>query len=137
MAASAFGSLVRRGACSGWASAQPDKVLPDASTTNHMRWLGDNGPALMEVRTSVHQSPLTYRPMIDTMMAKGPLTSADQPCLFNANGQGSLGYAQHRFSLVDCGCRSYDMCSKAHTNFTSLLLREVSSSRYMRSAEFS
>ena len=53
-----------------------------------MRWLGDTGPALMEVRSSLNKSPLTDRTMIYTMMAKGLLTSADQPCSLNLNRQG-------------------------------------------------
>ena len=46
----AFGiSSSHQGMSSGWACAQPDMTLPDASTTNHMRWLGTTGTCLMEV----------------------------------------------------------------------------------------
>ena len=50
VAVGAFGgSTGQPGMSSGWACAQPDMTLPDASTTNHMRWLGSTGASLMEV----------------------------------------------------------------------------------------
>lgn len=50
VAVGAFGSSAdKRGACEGWASAQPDEMREEASTTNHMRWLSTSGPVLMEV----------------------------------------------------------------------------------------
>ena len=50
VAVGAFGgSSGQQGMSGGWACAQPDLTLPDASTTNHMRWLGTTGACLMEV----------------------------------------------------------------------------------------
>ena len=50
VAVGAFGgSTGQQGMSSGWACAQPDMTLPDASTTNHMHWLGTTGASLMEV----------------------------------------------------------------------------------------
>jgi len=53
-----------------------------------MRWLGDNGPALMEVRTSVKYTPLADCTEIRFMMAKSMSTSADLPGSFDLNGPG-------------------------------------------------
>ncbi len=46
-------SADKRGACEGWASAQPDEMREAASTTNDVRWLSTSGPVLMEVSSKM------------------------------------------------------------------------------------
>ena len=73
VAVGAFGgSTGHQGASSGWACAQPDLTLPDASTTNHMRWLGTTGASLMEV------AGLHAKVMPTPRLAAGPAGSGAQ-----------------------------------------------------------
>ena len=92
VAVGAFGvSSSHQGMSSGWACAQPDMTLPDASTTNNMRWLGTTGASLMEV-TGLHA-----KVMPTPRLAAGAAGSGAQAGIsYEVQWQAALAYVGSR-----------------------------------------